>query len=155
MVRPLMQRKMTTVLIVTVRDDEIRSLKDAFPDDQSPGIISAQAPEFDNQETVYRGWFSSESLVVKVFLVQQTETGQEDAAAVTTRFIHRIRAITGVRPDYAVLVGICAGSQQRRSTARGDVVIPPHIYDESVYKIGQQKNIFQNFVFQESRMNTC
>ncbi len=141
-IKPVMEKKMsTTVLVVTVRDDEVRSLKETFPDDQSPEITSTQALEFDNIETFYRGQFSSGGRIVKMFLVQQTETGQQDAAAITTRFIHRIQATTDKKPDYAVLVGICAGSRRRESLDFGDLVVPPHILDESVYKITRQDGL--------------
>lgn len=139
-VKPLMKKKMSsTVLVVTVRDDEIESLKKIFPDDQSSDITSSQPLEFDDQYTCYRGKFSSGLRTVKIFLVQQTETGEQDAATITTRYIHLIKDITGAKPDYAVLVGICAGSRRRESIDLGDVVVPPHILDESVYKITRKE----------------
>ncbi len=143
-IKSVMEKKMSTaVLVITVRDDEIHSLKETFPDDQSPEITYTQALEFDNGETFYRGRFSLGFRTIEMFLVQQTETGQQDAAVITTRFIHRIEAITGAKPDYAVLVGICAGSRRRESIDFGDVVVPPHILDESVYKITRQEGLLK------------
>lgn len=137
--KPSIEKKMSTiVLVITVRSEEISSLKETFPDDQYPEITSSQALEFDIQQTFHRGKFSSGFRTVEMFLVQQIETGQHEAAAVTTRYIHRIREITGTNPDYAVLTGICAGSRRRENIDFGDVVVPPHIFDESVYKITRQ-----------------
>jgi nucleoside phosphorylase len=145
-VKPIMEQKMSfRVLVITVRDDEIESLRAMFPADESPHISSAQPLQFDFEETWYKGQFGIGARTVDIILAQQTETGQQDAATLTTRCIHRIKGITGEKPDFAVLVGICAGSRRRTSINFGDVVVPPHILDESVYKItrseGQQKTI--------------
>lgn len=145
-VKPIMEEKLSVkVLVITVRNDEIESLRETFPDDQSPEVTSIEPLKFDYGETWYRGRFSCRARTVDMILAQQTETGQQDAAAVTTRCIHRIKEITGASPNFAVLLGICAGSRRRESINLGDVVVPSHILDESVYKItreeGRQKTI--------------
>ncbi|MBF0337579.1 MAG: hypothetical protein HQL05_07060 [Nitrospirae bacterium] len=141
-IKPIMEQKMNVmeqkmnvnVLVITVRDDEINSLRETFPDKQLPGISSFTPLVFDVEKTWYRGQFSSDTRTVNIILVQQTETGNQDAASIATNFIWQFKETIGLKPDLAVLVGICAGSRLRESNL-GDVVVPPHIFDESVYKI--------------------
>lgn len=139
-----------TVLVVTIRDDEIRSILDAFPGVDAPGVTQSSAPKFDDAETWYAGQFTySGSLrtnTVRMVIVQQNETGQTDAAATTTHYIHRTKDVLGVKPDYAVLVGICAGSRTRGdSIAFGDVVVPPDILSDAVYKVSRQNGVVATF----------
>lgn len=130
----------TGVLIITVRDDEIESLKNLFPGDcTTEDAVESRELTYDTKETCYRGRIKTTQNIVEVLIAQNNETGQEDSAANTTNYIGRFAEITGEKLNYAALVGICAGSRRRESIDFGDIVVPPHIFDRSVYKLVREK----------------
>jgi len=126
------------VLIITVRDDEIQSLRSMFPSDGTAESNQSENLKYDEKATCYKGCIKCGDRDVKVVVAQNNKTGQTDAAANTTAFIHSFTEITGENLDYAVLVGICAGSRQRDTVELGDIVVPSEIFSTDVYKLTRE-----------------
>jgi nucleoside phosphorylase/sugar phosphate isomerase/epimerase len=121
-----------TILILTVRPDELAAIESVF----RKYCVAKEALQFLPDRVYYEGYLRLKKggKRVRIVVAQISDTGNEASGVDTSHYIGMCKEVYGRKPLYAMLVGICAGSRQRHAEL-GDVVVPPMIFDDSVYKV--------------------
>jgi nucleoside phosphorylase len=121
-----------TILILTVRNEELDAIESAFKKCRGANRGGLQ---FRKNSGFYEGFFHKNTREqVRIVVGQFRDTGNEMSAVETSHYITKCEELYDTKPLYAILVGICAGSRKRHAEL-GDVVVPPYLFDKSVYKI--------------------
>jgi len=131
--KPARRRKLQIakpVLILTVRDDELDAIKVVFEEYYDPDETGLQ---FQPDKGFYEGLLRVKAgKRVRIVVGQIRDTGNETSGVDATYAIGQCKQRYGRKLLFALLVGICAGSRKRHAQL-GDIVVPPYIFDKSVY----------------------